>query len=57
MFNCFGQFYNLISVTTSETEGNKAVKMTRITKKKAGSTDLPNITLCDFLKMAKEGSW
>lgn len=53
----FQQFYNLISVTTSETEGSKAVKMTRITKKKAGSTDLPNITLCDFLKMAKEGSW
>ncbi|KAH0633711.1 hypothetical protein KY284_036497 [Solanum tuberosum] len=51
------EFYNLISVTTSETEGSKAVKMTRITKKKAGSTDLPNITLCDFLKMAKEGSW
>lgn len=51
------EFYNLISVTTSEKEGNKSVKMTRITKKKAGSTDLPNITLCDFLKMAKEGIW
>ncbi|KAL3328445.1 hypothetical protein AABB24_035867, partial [Solanum stoloniferum] len=51
------EFYNVISVTTSETEGSKAVKSTRITKKKAGSIDLPNITLCDFLKMAKEGSW
>lgn len=51
------QFYNLVSVTTSETEGSKAVKMTRIKKKKAGSTDVPNITLCDFLKMAKEGIW
>lgn len=53
----FRQFYNLISVTTSEIEGYKSLKMTRITKKKAGSTDLPNITLCDFLKMAKEGIW
>lgn len=51
------EFYNLVSVTTSETEGTKAVKMTRIKKKKAGSNDLPNITLCDFLKMAKEGVW
>ncbi|CAN4093471.1 unnamed protein product [Withania somnifera] len=50
------EFYNLVSVTSSETEGTKAVKMTRI-KKKAGSTDLPKITLCDFLKMAKEGIW
>lgn len=53
----FQQFYNLVSVTTSETEGSKAVKVTRIKKKKAGSADLPNITLCNFLKMAKEGLW
>ncbi|KAJ8547509.1 hypothetical protein K7X08_011095 [Anisodus acutangulus] len=53
------EFYNLVSLTTSETEGSsKAVKTTRIKKKKkAGSTDLPNITLCDFLKMSKEGIW
>ncbi|KAM3216769.1 putative protein isoform X1 [Capsicum annuum] len=51
------EFYNLVSVTTSETEGSKAVKVTRIKKKKAGSADLPNITLCNFLKMAKEGLW
>ncbi|KAK4380317.1 hypothetical protein RND71_002179 [Anisodus tanguticus] len=40
------EFYNLVSLTTSETEGSKAVKTTRIKKKKkkAGSTDLPNIT-------------
>ncbi|XP_009594395.1 uncharacterized protein [Nicotiana tomentosiformis] len=52
------EFYNLVSVTTSQTEGNKAVKVTKIKKKKkAGSADIPNITLCNFLKMAKEGFW
>ncbi|KAI3829624.1 hypothetical protein L1987_03751 [Smallanthus sonchifolius] len=51
------EFYNLVSTTESETEGTKVLKMTKIKKKKAGNNDLPTITLCRFLKMAKGGFW
>uniref|UniRef100_A0A5B6ZNC8 R3H-associated N-terminal domain-containing protein n=1 Tax=Davidia involucrata TaxID=16924 RepID=A0A5B6ZNC8_DAVIN len=52
------EFYNLVSVTVTQTKGRESLKMTRIKKKKAGSDQqLPNITLCQFLKMAKEGIW
>lgn len=52
----FEQFYDLVSVTT-QLEGTESLKMTRIKKKKASSVKLPNMTLCQFLKMAKEGIW
>ncbi|KAC9177468.1 hypothetical protein E3N88_46258 [Mikania micrantha] len=51
------EFYNLVSITESETKGTKVLKMTKIKKKKAGSIELPTITLCQFLKMAKDGFW
>ncbi|PSR86057.1 Tubulin polyglutamylase [Actinidia chinensis var. chinensis] len=51
------EFYNLVSVTATQSKGTDSSKMTRIKKKKAGSVELPNITLCQFLKMAKEGIW
>ncbi|CAK9175836.1 unnamed protein product [Ilex paraguariensis] len=51
------EFYNLVSVTVSQSKGTKSLKMTRIRKKKSGSVELPNITLCHFLKMTKEGIW
>ncbi|KAI4349537.1 hypothetical protein L6164_010117 [Bauhinia variegata] len=51
------EFYNLASETTTEWKGVESSKMTRITKKKGGSPQLPNITLSHFLKMSKEGSW
>ncbi|KAK6141424.1 hypothetical protein DH2020_024829 [Rehmannia glutinosa] len=52
------EFYNLVSATANQSEGGKSLKMTRIRKKKqTGSAEIPNITLCDFLKMAKEGFW
>lgn len=51
------EFYNLVSTTESETIGTKALKMTKIKKKKAGTNELPTITLCQFLKMAKDGFW
>jgi len=50
------EFYDLVSVTT-QLEGTESLKMTRIKKKKASSVKLPNMTLCQFLKMAKEGIW
>ncbi|XP_027097086.1 uncharacterized protein [Coffea arabica] len=49
------EFYNLVSVTVTQSKGTETLKMTRIRKKKAGDFELPNITLCNFLKMAKEG--
>ncbi|KAI3742726.1 hypothetical protein L1987_60420 [Smallanthus sonchifolius] len=51
------EFYNLVSTTESETKGTKVLKMTKIKKKKAGNNELPTITLCAFLKMAKDGFW
>ncbi|KAM0004000.1 putative R3H domain-containing protein [Helianthus debilis subsp. tardiflorus] len=51
------EFYNLVSTTESETKGTKMLKMTKIKKKKAVSNELPAITLCQFLKMAKDGFW
>lgn len=54
---CFyAQFYDLISVTTTESKGGETLKVTKI-RKKARVIELPNITLCNFLKMAKEGNW
>lgn len=51
------QFYDLVSVTATQSEGSKSWKMTRITKKKGGCAKIPNITLSHFLKMSKEGIW
>nr|GLL33141.1 uncharacterized protein LOC107842511 isoform X1 [Ipomoea trifida] len=54
------EYYNLISVTVvtqTKGTGTGAVKITKIKKKKADYSELPNITLCNFLKMAKEGIW
>ncbi|EYU46606.1 hypothetical protein ABFS82_04G026300 [Erythranthe guttata] len=52
------EFYNLVSTTVDQSKGSETLKMTRIRKKKQlGSSDLPKITLCNFLKMAKEGFW
>lgn len=52
----FLQFYNLTSITVSKMMDTKLSKMTRITKKPDGSATLPNITLAQFLHMAKEGT-
>ncbi|XP_020101893.1 uncharacterized protein LOC109719550 [Ananas comosus] len=50
------EFYNLISITVTTLRDGKLWKTTRI-KKKAGSPEMPpNITLVQFLKMAKEGT-
>ncbi|KAL0435763.1 UNVERIFIED_CONTAM: hypothetical protein Sradi_0284200 [Sesamum radiatum] len=49
------EFYNLVSTTVTESKGSESSKTTRIKKKLAVSADLPNITLSNFLKMAKEG--
>jgi len=51
------EFYNLVSVTFTQSKGKESVKATRIKKKKGASVDIPTITLCQFLKMAKEGIW
>ncbi|GAB4841167.1 hypothetical protein Ancab_039675 [Ancistrocladus abbreviatus] len=51
------EFYNLASVTETESKGPETVKMTKIRKKKSASPEIPNITLSHFLKMLKEGSW
>lgn len=51
------EFYNLVSTTVTQAKGGEFVKMTRIKKKQTPSSELPNITLCNFLKMAKEGFW
>ncbi|CDP03644.1 unnamed protein product [Coffea canephora] len=54
----FQQLYNLVSVTVTQSKGTETLKMTRIRKKKAGDFELPNmVTLCNFLRMAKEGIW
>lgn len=50
------EFYDLVSVTTTESKGTETLKMTKV-RKKARTIELPNITLCIFLKMAKEGNW
>ncbi|KAG6484681.1 hypothetical protein ZIOFF_053203 [Zingiber officinale] len=50
------EFYNLTSITVSKMMEAKLSKMTRITKKPGGSETLPNITLAQFLHMAKEGT-
>ncbi|XP_030947144.1 uncharacterized protein LOC115971391 isoform X1 [Quercus lobata] len=51
------EFYNLVSVTVTESKDAESPKMTRITKKKKGVAELPNITLIHFLRMSKEGIW
>ncbi|XP_075520463.1 uncharacterized protein LOC142553837 isoform X3 [Primulina tabacum] len=51
------EFYNLVSSTHTPSQGTKPSKMTHIRKKQSGTNELPNITLCKFLKMAKEGCW
>ncbi|KAL0419921.1 UNVERIFIED_CONTAM: hypothetical protein Sradi_1405600 [Sesamum radiatum] len=51
------EFYNLVSTTVTESKGSESSKTTRIKKKQSVSPDLPNITLSNFLKMAKEGFW
>ncbi|XP_071717802.1 uncharacterized protein [Rutidosis leptorrhynchoides] len=51
------EFYNLISTTELETKGTKEWKATKIKKKKVANNELPTITLCLFLKMAKDGFW
>ncbi|OMO77749.1 hypothetical protein CCACVL1_14844 [Corchorus capsularis] len=51
------EFYNLVSVTVTQSKDAESLKVTRIKKKKTGMVELPNITLSDFLKMSKEGIW
>ncbi|KAM7258078.1 hypothetical protein ACFE04_013819 [Oxalis oulophora] len=52
------EFYNLGSLTVTESKNGESLKMTKITKKNTSHhTELPNITLADFLKMSKEGIW
>jgi len=53
------EFYNLVSATVTQSKGEELSKITKIKKKKAkaGLYELPNITLCHFLKLAKEGIW
>ena len=43
--------------TVTESKDAESPKMTRITKKKKGVAELPNITLIHFLRMSKEGIW
>ncbi|MBA0637910.1 hypothetical protein Godav_029081, partial [Gossypium davidsonii] len=49
------EFYNVVSVTVTQSKGVESLKVTRIKKKKTGVVELPNITLSNFLKMSKEG--
>ncbi|KAJ4840687.1 hypothetical protein Tsubulata_048633 [Turnera subulata] len=51
------EFYNLVSVTESESKDPESPKTTRIRRKKTGDAELPNVTLSHFLKMSKEGIW
>ncbi|XVE73171.1 hypothetical protein DITRI_Ditri11bG0095900 [Diplodiscus trichospermus] len=51
------EFYNLVSVTVTQSKDAESLKVTRIKKKKTGVAELPNITLSHFLKMSKEGIW
>ncbi|KAG6400777.1 hypothetical protein SASPL_137620 [Salvia splendens] len=56
--NAFVQFYNLVSTTVAQSKGGTPTKTTKIKKKQSASSELlPKITLCNFLKMAKEGFW
>ncbi|KAJ6855014.1 R3H domain-containing protein 4 isoform X1 [Populus alba x Populus x berolinensis] len=50
------EFYNLASVTETESKDAVSFKTTKI-KKKMVVVELPNITLSNFLKMSKEGVW
>ncbi|KAL8092720.1 uncharacterized protein LOC141692375 isoform X1 [Apium graveolens] len=50
------EFYDLVSVTDAGSD-TEPMKPTKIKKKKSGCVQPPNITLCNFLKMAKEGNW
>ncbi|KDO68781.1 hypothetical protein CISIN_1g031679mg [Citrus sinensis] len=51
------EFYNLVSVTVTESKDEESLKMTRIKKKKKGSAEIPRITLSQFLRLSKEGIW
>ncbi|KAL4361768.1 hypothetical protein GQ457_04G028270 [Hibiscus cannabinus] len=51
------EFYNLVSVTVTQSKDAESPKVTRIKKKKMGEIEVPNITLSGFLKMSKEGIW
>ncbi|CAA0832094.1 Unknown protein [Striga hermonthica] len=51
------EYYNLVSATTSLSEGCESLKETRIKKKQLSCVDIPSITLCNFLRMAKQGFW
>ncbi|KAK6286282.1 hypothetical protein POUND7_012461 [Theobroma cacao] len=51
------EFYNLVSVTVTQSKDAKSLKVTRIKRKKTGVVELPNITLSHFLRMSKEGIW
>ena len=51
------QFYNLVSVMVTKSKDVESPKMTRITKKKNGIAELPNITQIHFMRMSKEGIW
>ncbi|KAK8485759.1 hypothetical protein V6N11_037030 [Hibiscus sabdariffa] len=51
------EFYNLVSVTVTQSKDAESLKVTRIKKKKTGVVELPNITLSNFLIMSKEGTW
>ncbi|KNA25196.1 hypothetical protein SOVF_008640 [Spinacia oleracea] len=51
------EFYDLISVTETQSRGSKSVKTTKIQKKKSGPLEIPSLTLSRFLKMSKEGIW
>ncbi|KAM7254319.1 hypothetical protein ACFE04_032001 [Oxalis oulophora] len=50
------EYYNLGSITVSESEDGESLKTTKITKKNVTSAELPNICLAQFLKMSKEDS-
>lgn len=51
------EFYSLVSVTETQTRGSGMVKTTKIKKKKAASSELPSLTLSQFLKVSKQGMW
>ncbi|XP_011010392.1 PREDICTED: uncharacterized protein LOC105115243 isoform X2 [Populus euphratica] len=48
------EFYNLASVTETESKDAESFKTTKI-KKKMAVVELPNITVSNFLRMSKEG--
>ncbi|XP_074304709.1 uncharacterized protein LOC141639511 [Silene latifolia] len=51
------EFYNLVSVTETQSRGPGMVKTTKIKKKKSAKVELPKFMLSHFLKMSKEGVW